>query len=154
MFGRHARLGPGVQSPPRDLPPVLADIYRYSNGVLFGVDKVGGENFRRDGQGFSYRLVPIEELRSAYDDGFCDRKTSIAELVRNWLVVIEVGDGDCMAVNLNRAGYGEIIDVFHETAGDVGRNGVVADTLEDWIECSLASDRSWWLEEGAHRRYY
>ena len=148
LFGRHSCLGPGVQSLPRELPSSLADIYRYSNGILFGTGKVGGDNFRHYDRGYAYRLVPFEKLRSVYEDGYCARTSPIAELVRNWLVVVEVGDGDCVAINLNHSGFGEIIDVFHETAGEVGCHGVVADTLTDWIERSVASHRAWWLDAG------
>jgi SMI1 / KNR4 family (SUKH-1) len=146
LIGKYITRGTGTKEIGYKIPTVLQQLYIETNGALFGNYEIGGGLINKDGEEWYYELLPTDRMCRITDDGYCDPKSKILNLIRNWVKIIDCGDGNCLAINLNENGYGEIIDIFHETVGDEGTHGVIARNFEDWCELHIKSNtHGWWL---------
>jgi hypothetical protein len=70
------------------------------------------------------------------------------ELSVNWYKFCDVGEGNCVAFDADSIHEDKcnIIDVFHETAGEPGYSEIIAKSFSEFLECALdAGDCLYWL---------
>ena len=147
-------MGHGCENIPYDFPNSLKELYKVSNGMYFGDYEKGGGVIDKEDKGWYYSLIPIDKVTRISQDGYCDPRSEILDLVNNWYKIIDCGDGNCLAINLNDNGFGEIIDIFHETVGLPESHDVIAWSFDDWCELHRSSGtHCWWLGLEALKKY-
>lgn len=88
-----------------------------------------------------------EELEDWREDCFSDEEDSYDKIFYNKLAFQEVGNGDFLAIDLNRDSYGKVVYLSHE--GSDLHGYVMADSFSDFIEeysklgCVGAGDWQW-----------
>ena len=134
------------------LPNDLLRFYRHMNGsYLHATDKYAG-TFLRNRRWWRWRILPIGDLKTIPEHGFMYRESPLYLLSKNWIALVDVGESDCLAVNVDPSARGEIIDCFHETVGEPGQNTVIARTFTELLTSLLKSSEPFWLQKG-HPEY-
>ena len=129
-----------------ELPPDLREFYALTNGAyLHRVDQNAGWG-EREGAWWKWKVEPIENLRTVADDGFAPTDARGFELIRTWLRLVDVQDGDCLAISIAPETRGLVLDCFHETVGQVGSHNIVALSFTEALELLLGSTEAFWLD--------
>ena len=134
------------------LPSDLLQFYRRMNGAyLHATDKYADKYagaFVRNRREWIWRINPIGKLKTIAEEGFIDDESPLYPLSKNWIALVDVGEGDCLAVNVDPSARGEIIDCYHETVGEPGQNAVIARTFTQLLTSLLKSPEPFWLKKG------
>ena len=129
-----------------ELPPDLREFYALTNGAyLHRVDRHGG-SCEREGAWWKWKVEPVENLRTVADDGFVSTRVEGYELTRRWLKLVDVQDGDCLAISIAPETRGLVLDCFHETVGEVGSHNIVALSFTEALELLLGTTEAFWLD--------
>jgi len=130
------------------LPDDVLAFYAFSGGAYLHAVSEGESSFECDGRSWMWRIRPLAEVRSVVEEYELRRKDSpLFELLERWLVLVDVGDGNCLAIDTAPAHRGEVIDGFHETIGAPGENTVIALSFSEALRDLLRAPVAYWLEE-------
>ena len=66
----------------------------------------------------------------------------------SWIEICDVGDGNCVAIDMETVDDAQcnVIDVFHETAGQPGESNVIARSFSEFLDRLLSARGSYWLD--------
>jgi hypothetical protein len=128
----------------RGVPEALLKFYSLCNGAFIakGTDFPGPDRRR-----YRFSIPPLRDLTCAQDEGYISESQPLFDSSADWWQLVDYGDGNWLAVDATPAGNGRIIDLFHETVGEVGEQAIVATSIVDLLTRLLDAMEVYWLDE-------
>jgi hypothetical protein len=126
------------------VPAALLDFY----GLCDGAQIVDGQDFSApDGRRFRLAIPRLSELQTVQKSGFLLDNSPLYRASAQWWQVLDYGDSNWLALDATQEGDGRILDIFHETAGEVGRHSIVAQSFSEMLERVIGKPGVYWLAD-------
>jgi len=133
-------------------PSDLLRFYEQMNGAGLHRDtKHGGQRLVSDAW-WHWVVLPISEMETVQERGYLQPDSPFYNRSAHWRCLVDVQDGDYLAISLEPGHVGEIIDCFHETVGKPGESSIIALSFTELMEQLVESKEAFWLQKG-HREY-
>lgn len=100
-----------------------------------------------DKQEWKWKILAIDEIKTIPTQMWVESKSALFDTMENWHCIVDVQDGNYLAVDLNHGSKGQIIDVFRETVGQVGYHQIIAGDFEQFLSKLLSEPRCYWLDK-------
>lgn len=128
----------------RGVPNELIELYAFCDGALLGE----GEDFLApDGKRYRLCIPRLAEIQTVQSVGFVMDGDPLYTASADWWQLVDYGDSNCLACDATSSGGGQILDVFHETAGESGAHDVVARSVSDLLYRFLENPDTFWLRD-------
>lgn len=125
----------------RGIPDELIEFYRLSDGALLG----HGRDFTGpDGRSFRLKIPPLESIETTRENGYVAVDSPLFERAGDWWQVVDYGDANWLAYD---GPSGQVIDIWHETAGEPGNHSIVAASFGDLLRRLLEHGSPFWFRE-------
>jgi SMI1 / KNR4 family (SUKH-1) len=128
----------------RRVPATLIEFYRFCDGALIGA---GDDFMSPDGRRFRLAIPRLAKIQTVQECGYISETAALFTNSGQWWQVLDYGDGNWLALDDTPTGSGQILDVFHETAGELGRQEIVAKSFLDMLALVTESDSIYWLDK-------
>ena len=128
----------------RGVPEDLLALYALCDGALIG----DGDDFS-DPKGRRYRLrIPaLADLTTTQSYGYIFEDSPLFNQSAKWWQMVDYGDANWLAVDGSSNVNGGVIDIFHETVGELGSHERVANSLPDLLDRLLRCDGVYWFDD-------
>lgn len=136
-----------VMSPPCGLPQVAPGLELPADVVRF-YERAGGMVLRKDGRcGSRARIVTPQEFDRI--DSTIVGEMFAAGPFKYWYAIVDVEDGNYLAIDIGHDHSGKCLDCFHETFADPGYVKVVALSFTDLLMRIInhQDDSAFWLQD-------
>jgi len=136
----------------RSVPADLVDFYSRTNGAGLHREEKYGALREMAGAWWHWVVVPLCEMKTIQEIGYIQPESPHYDRSKHWLGLVNVQDGNYLALSLEPGHAGEVIDCFHETVGAPGYSSIIALSFTELMEQLVRSREAFWLQEG-HRGY-
>ncbi len=130
----------------------MLQFYEQMNGAGLHRDTEHGGQKRMSDSWWRWVVLPILEMETVQERGYIQPDSPFHKRSALWRCLVDVQNGDYLAINLEPDHVGEIIDCFHESIGKPGQSAVIAESFTELMERLVKSKKAFWLEKG-HREY-
>jgi antitoxin YokJ len=128
------------------MPEDVLRFYTLSDGArLHRTDEYGGlgpDPERR----WRWEILPCREIEPA-SQSYVGADSPLFKRAHSWMHLVNVQDGNYLAINVEPGHVGEVLDCFHETVGEPGRTAIVALSFTELLDRLLKSPRPFWLRK-------
>jgi len=133
------------------LPSDLLSFYAKADGACMHRSSDSGGLILRGGKWWKWELMPSEKFVRVAKLGIIHPDSPKFSLSAQWIEVVNVQDGNYLAVNTEKDHVGEILDCEHATLAEEGRTFVVTDSFSRMLQLLIASPEPFWLKH-SHRK--
>jgi hypothetical protein len=128
------------------LPPDVHRFYELTDGAYLHATPQTGGFTAAPGSWWKWKVLPSRDLTPIAELSYMSMRDLYRES-HSWITVVDVQDGDYLAINTLRGHAGEILDCFHETVGAAGQTSIVAESFTEMLDKMLAGSRPFWLSK-------
>lgn len=128
----------------RGVPEELLDLFGLCNGAFIG----NGDDFG-DPNGRRYRLIipQLKDLRTVQSFGFIFDYSPLYEASAKWWQLLDYGDANWLAFAALSDSNSCIVDVFHETVGELHSHAIVANSITELLDRLIQHKGIYWFEK-------
>lgn len=127
----------------RGVPNELLAFYGLCDGAFIG----NGDDFAApNGCRCRLKLPRLSDLQTVQSDGYISHKSSLYEASGKWWQILDYGDANWLAFDAS-SGSDHIIDVFHETVGELDSHAIVANSMVDLLDRLIRRNGVYWLDK-------
>jgi len=133
----------------RGMPDDLLAFHEECDGAFLFEQSANSWDFQADERSWKWRLLPLDEMRPLTEILWIEEDSPLRSEMNSWYPVLDVCDGNYLAIDAGTAHRGQCLDIFHETAGLAGEHRIIATSFRELLDRLLDSGGApFWLESG------
>ncbi|MFO0914786.1 MAG: hypothetical protein U0795_17640 [Pirellulales bacterium] len=131
----------------RGVPDAVLEFYELCDGALIGA---GSDFSDPNGRQYRLRIPHLAEVQSTQSYGYIFDDSPLFTSSACWWQIVDYCDANWLAYDGTPASPGRIMNVYHETVGELGSHEIVASSIPDLLERLLDRGGVYWFDGDFH----